>query len=83
MMQLPKETLDLENEYLKKCVAEIGTTIESLETELDVRKTNIIEDKKFAWDNKSGLDKMEIVSNTMQAEQDFINWEKKAKYLKK
>ena len=82
-MQLPKETLDAENEYLKKCTSEIRSAVDTLETELDVRKTNIIEDKKFAWDNKSGLDKMEIVSNTMQAEQDFINREKNAKYLKK
>ena len=48
-MAIEKEVLLKEEKYLKGCLKEISDNIDNLSSELDVKKTDIVENKKFAW----------------------------------
>ncbi|MFA5407429.1 MAG: UvrD-helicase domain-containing protein [Bacilli bacterium] len=82
-MQFSEKLLAYENKYLKICIKDIDKQIKELGKNLQVEQLDIKESRKFIWENKGSMDAVEIRSNLLASEQEFVTFERRANYLKK
>lgn len=62
-MDLSKEDMKLEEQYLKKTIDEIDSQIESMGSDIFTEKEDLLEFQRMMWENKHEMDVMEMNSN--------------------
>lgn len=82
-MELKKEELEFEKNYLQKCLETIKEQISGLGQELYDNNEKIMEFKSFIWDNKSSLDPQELKSLMTDNDLEIFLMEQKGKYFQK
>ena len=82
-MNLSKEEIKKEKEYLKETIDVIREKISSIGQTLYEREDRINEFKKFIWDSKADMDEQEMKSMIGASDLEITLAEKRAEYFKK
>ena len=82
-MNLSKEEIKKEKEYLKETIDVIKEKISSIGQTLYEREDRINEFKKFIWDSKADMDDMEMKSMINASELEITLAERRAEYFHK
>ena len=82
-MNLSKEELKKENDYLENVIKVINDYISSLGQELYEQDEKVQEFKKFIWDNKSSLDPTELKALMSDSDLEVYLMQQKGKYFQK
>ena len=82
-MNLEKEELLLEENYLKDCINTIREKISELGGELYTDQEKSLEFKKFIWDNKASLDPQELKALMSDNDLEIYLMQQKGKYFQK
>lgn len=82
-MNLSKEELEKEKNYLKNCINTIKDYLSDLGQELYDKEEKIQEFKKYIWDNKTNLDPTELKSLMSDNDLEIYLTMQKGKYFQK
>lgn len=82
-MNLSKEELKKEKNYLDFCLNLIEKQIKELGSEINVKESELTEFRKFLWEEKGSVDSVEMSTSLMSSEFDAMMILRKMEYYKK
>lgn len=82
-MVISSKVIETEKDYLKETITEIEGQLKELGKEINVKEEQLTEFKKFLWESKGSVDKVEMQTGLMSSELEANFMLMKMEYYKK
>lgn len=83
VMVISSKVIETEKDYLKETITEIEGQLKELGKEINVKEEQLTEFKKFLWESKGSVDKVEMQTGLMSSELEANFMLMKMEYYKK